>query len=168
MDVSITAVTAADVTSVVALARHVWEQTYPGIISREQIEFMLKQRYDPHRVLEELSMPQLWWEQVRVDAQLAGFACSLITARGEMKIDKLYVDPQRQRSGLGRRLLEGIAHRAMATGCTQLVLAVNKRNEHAIAAYRKYGFRVREAVCVDIGGGFVMDDFIMAKPLAGS
>lgn len=36
----------------------------------------------------------------------------------------------------------------------------------AIAAYRKYGFTVREEVVQDIGGGFVMDDYIMEKPLA--
>jgi ribosomal protein S18 acetylase RimI-like enzyme len=53
----------------------------------------------------------------------------------------------------------------MAAGCTTLILAVNKRNEKAIAAYRKQGFAVRDSVCVDIGNGFVMDDFIMAKPL---
>ena len=46
-----------------------------------------------------------------------------------------------------------------------LILAVNKRNERAIAAYRKYGFVVRDAVRVDIGKDFVMDDFIMALSL---
>jgi ribosomal protein S18 acetylase RimI-like enzyme len=43
---------------------------------------------------------------------------------------------------------------------------VNKQNAQAIAAYRKNGFEVREAVRVEIGNGFVMDDFIMAKSLA--
>jgi ribosomal protein S18 acetylase RimI-like enzyme len=42
---------------------------------------------------------------------------------------------------------------------------VNKRNERAINSYRKYGFAVRETVVDDIGGGFVMDDFIMEKKL---
>jgi ribosomal protein S18 acetylase RimI-like enzyme len=41
------------------------------------------------------------------------------------------------------------------------VLAVNKHNAQAIAAYRKNGFRVADAVVKDIGGGFVMDDYIM-------
>jgi hypothetical protein len=42
---------------------------------------------------------------------------------------------------------------------------VNKRNASAIAAYRKHGFDVRESVVKDIGGGFVMDDYIMEKRL---
>jgi ribosomal protein S18 acetylase RimI-like enzyme len=40
---------------------------------------------------------------------------------------------------------------------------VNKRNRNAIAAYEKYGFRIVDSVVKDIGGGFVMDDYIMSK-----
>jgi hypothetical protein len=43
------------------------------------------------------------------------------------------------------------------------VLAVNKGNRSAIAAYLKNGFTVLESVVKDIGGGFVMDDHIMVR-----
>ena len=165
MDIAIAALRADDIESVVALARLVWQHTYPGIISQQQIDFMLEQRYNPQRLRGELATPGIWWEQIRVDGQLAGFASALKTTSGEMKLDKLYVDPQRQRAGLGTRLLERVVEHALAEGCSTLILAVNKRNERAIAAYRKNGFHIRESVCVDIGGGFVMDDFIMTKSL---
>lgn len=165
MEVLISPAAAADIGAVAALARVVWQQTYPGIISQEQIDFMLGQRYDPSRMLEELTMPGIWWDQAMVDGELAGFSSCLITAAGEMKIDKIYVDPRRQRMGVGARLIDQVSSHALANGCRTLILAVNKRNERAIAAYRKHGFAVREAVCVDIGHGFVMDDFIMAKSL---
>ena len=165
MEVLISPVTPADIGFVAALARVVWQQTYPGIISQQQIDFMLEQRYDPSRILEELTMPGIWWDQAIVDGELAGFSSCLITAAGEMKIDKIYVDPRRQRSGIGARLIDQVSGRALANGCRTLILAVNKSNERAIAAYRKHGFAVREAVCVDIGNGFVMDDFIMARSL---
>lgn len=45
------------------------------------------------------------------------------------------------------------------------VLNVNKRNEASIAFYRHCGFAVREEVVIDIGNGFVMDDYVMAKPI---
>jgi ribosomal protein S18 acetylase RimI-like enzyme len=166
MNILVTPVTVADIEPVIALARLVWQQTYPGIISQQQIEFMLEQRYQPQRLRDELSMPGVWWDQATVDGQLAGFSSCLLTAAGsEMKLDKAYVDPAQQRLGIGARLIEQVASRGREAGCTTLVLAVNKRNERAIAAYRKHGFAVREAVCVDIGNGFVMDDFIMARPL---
>lgn len=165
MEVLISPVTPADIGFVAALARVVWQQTYPGIISQQQIDFMLEQRYDPSRILEELTMPGIWWDQAMVDGELAGFSSCLITAAGEMKIDKIYVDPRRQRIGVGARLIDQASGHALASRCSTLVLAVNKRNERAIAAYRRHGFAVREAVCVDIGHDFVMDDFIMAKSL---
>ena len=57
LDVLIAPVAPADVESVIALARLVWQQTYPGIITQEQIDFMLEQRYSRQRLLEELTMP---------------------------------------------------------------------------------------------------------------
>ena len=40
-----------------------------------------------------------------------------------------------------------------------------KRNLRPIAAYQCNGFTVAQSVVMDFGGGFVMDDFIMAKDL---
>jgi len=166
MDIVISPLAAADVEAVAALARRVWQHTYPGIISQEQIDYMLDQRYRAQRVKEELGMATVWWDQLSVDGQLAGFVSCLLTGTpGEMKLDKLYVDPQRQRLGIGRRLVERVVARALENACETLILAVNKGNSNAIAAYRKQGFSIRDSVSVDIGGGFVMDDFIMARSL---
>ncbi|WP_293005912.1 hypothetical protein [Nitrosomonas sp.] len=40
-------------------------------------------------------------------------------------------------------------------------MIVNKHSHSAIAAYPQYGFEVTGDSIVDIGGGFVMDDFLM-------
>ena len=69
------------------------------------------------------------------------------------------------RTSDGGALIEHTCDRARRLGLARVVLAVNKRNASAIAAYRKSGFEIREAVVKDIGGGFVMDDYIMEKRL---
>ncbi|HEX6827503.1 MAG TPA: GNAT family N-acetyltransferase, partial [Burkholderiales bacterium] len=93
---------------------------------------------------------------------MAGFSSYFRTGiPGEMKLDKLYVHPACQRRGFGGRLLARAAEVARGSGCSRLVLAVNKGNAAAIAAYRKHGFAVVDAVVKDIGGGFVMDDYVM-------
>jgi ribosomal protein S18 acetylase RimI-like enzyme len=46
-----------------------------------------------------------------------------------------------------------------------LRLNVNKHNIKAIGAYRKSGYETVESVVADIGGGYVMDDYVMAKKL---
>lgn len=167
--IAINPVTPADTTAIATLARIVWQEAYPAIITQTQIDYMLEQRYNASRLLEELATPSIWWDQICVDGQLAGFASTLLGGTsGEMKLDKLYVDPAHQRLGLGARLIAHVGERALAQGCHTLILAVNKQNERAIAAYRKNGFTVREAVRVEIGNGFVMDDFIMAKSLVAN
>jgi ribosomal protein S18 acetylase RimI-like enzyme len=42
---------------------------------------------------------------------------------------------------------------------------VNRNNHNAIGAYRKHGFQVRASQVKDIGGGFVMDDYVMVREI---
>jgi ribosomal protein S18 acetylase RimI-like enzyme len=156
-----------EVGAIAQLARTVWQLAYRDIISQAQIDYMLGQRYSAPRLLEELARPDIWWDQAFVGARRLGFAATQATATpAEFKLDKLYVHPEAQRQGVGSALLQYVAQRCRARGGKHLILAVNKNNAQAIAAYRKNGFEIRESVCVEIGNGFVMDDFIMARSLA--
>lgn len=47
----------------------------------------------------------------------------------------------------------------------KVVLNVNKQNAKAIRAYRRAGWSITEEVVNDIGRGYVMDDFVMTKPI---
>jgi ribosomal protein S18 acetylase RimI-like enzyme len=153
-----------DVGQLCALAGEIWRRHYADIIGAAQIEYMLEQRYGSAVVRAELQRGDLWWDQLLVDAQMIGFASYFLTGNaGEMKLDKLYVRHDQQRRGYGGMLLDRAVTIARAYGCETLMLAVNKNNRNAIAAYVKYGFRVAESVVKDIGGGFVMDDYIMRK-----
>ena len=158
-------VTEADTERLAALAREIWIAHYPAIISNAQIEYMLAQRYAPRVVRAELARDDLWWDKLLVAGTgMAGFASYLLTGTpGELKLDKLYVHPAHQRRGYGGRMIDRACEVGRQRGCDRLVLAVNKGNRDAIAAYLKHGFRVGEAVVKDIGGGFVMDDFVMIK-----
>ncbi len=152
-----------DVEAVAALARMIWHAHYPGIISTAQIEYMLAQRYDPAVIRAELSQADLWWFVLRVNGELVAYMALQKEGDAALKIDKLYVHPAAQRRGCGGRLVAHAETLARREGCRELELAVNRNNTKAIAAYRKHGFTVREAAVKDIGGGFVMDDYVMAK-----
>jgi ribosomal protein S18 acetylase RimI-like enzyme len=157
---------AEDIEPLAALAAEVWYDHYLGIITAAQIEYMLKQRYDPALVRAELERRDIWWDKLLVEDELSGFSSFLLTGEpGEMKIDKLYVRTRCQRRGYGGLLVARAADVARARGCDRLVLAVNKNNRKAIAAYLKHGFHVANAVVKDIGGGFIMDDYVMVRPL---
>lgn len=162
--IDIRPVTFPDVPAISALAREIWQATYPGIITQEQIDFMLEQRYGVERLYDDLEQADKWLDQAFHEGRRVGFAFCEIH-QGEYKLDKLYIHPDVQRQGVGGQLIDHVARRGKKLGYPALILAVNKRNEKAIASYRKYGFTVRESVVSDIGQGFVMDDFVMEKKL---
>ncbi|MBI2313427.1 MAG: GNAT family N-acetyltransferase [Betaproteobacteria bacterium] len=161
--VRISAVEARDTEAIAALANYVWRRHYPGIITPAQIDYMLTQRYNPDSLREQLGLPGNWWDKLTVRGELVAFSNYFLTGSpGEMKLDKLYVHQEHQRTGYGGMLIERARQVAREQGCTRLILAVNKNNTKAVASYKKHGFAVVDSVVKDIGGGFVMDDYIMA------
>ena len=146
-----------------ALAEIIWRAHYPGIISHEQIDYMLARRYDVEVMRRELESG-IAYDRLLVDGVLGGFSSYGPASRaGELKLHKLYVHPEFQQRGFGAALLKRIEEFARAHNFSTLILAVNKQNTRAFLAYRKLGFTVRESIIADIGGGFVMDDYVMAK-----
>lgn len=154
----------SDVDAVSALARAVWQVTYPPLIPQAQIDAMLADRYAPQHIREQLSDPRHAWWVARQHQALCGFCHALLDASG-CKLDKLYVHPAQQRRGIGAALLGEVEAWARAQQANRVWLQVNRGNRQAVAAYEKYGFRIVESRVFDIGDGFVMDDHLMAREL---
>lgn len=149
------------------LAGTIWRQHYPGIISSGQIEYMLAGMYALETLREEITSGGVRWERLLVSGRLAGFASwGPVAATGAAKLHKCYVLPVLHGRGYGQRLLQHCEREARRLGARRLTLTVNKRNAKAIAAYLRNGFATVESVRTDIGAGFVMDDFVMAKDFA--
>lgn len=164
--VTIEAASSADLPDVERLAGIVWRRHYPQIIGSAQTEYMLARGYSPSALVQFLAAPGAGIAFSRDGAVRAGFAAWYLPGeRGAVKLDKLYVLQEHHGRGLGRMLIEHVAAAGRAAGCDRVILNVNKHNFGAIRAYERCGFSVRESVVVDIGGGFVMDDFVMARKL---
>jgi GNAT superfamily N-acetyltransferase len=168
IDFSISPVRDADIAPICALAREIWMQHYPGIITVRQIEYMLAQRYSPAEIRGQLRSDDAWWDKLEVRGDLCGFASyELGTEARTMKLDKLYVLQLMRGQGYGAALIDHVATAARRQGMDSLVLQVNKNNHGSVAAYRRAGFAVAKTVKVDIGHGFFMDDYLMSKRLGG-
>lgn len=158
--------TEADLATVARLAGVVWRAHYPGIITHEQIDYMLERGYSAAALARFVREPGAGLAIARADGEPAGFAAWYRADEpATTKLDKLYVLPSQHGRGIGRALIAHVEDAARRDGARTLILNVNKRNEKAIAAYRACGFATRESVCVDIGAGYAMDDYVMAKAI---
>lgn len=156
--------TEAELPIVARLAGDIWRACYPGIITPEQIEYMLGRMYALEVLAAEIRSQGIRYDLMRVGGRPVGFASyGPVPMPGTMKLHKVYLLPGRQGCGLGSRLLQHVECEVRSLGARRLILSVNKRNAKAIAAYRRNGFVVAESIVTDIGGGFVMDDYVMAK-----
>lgn len=165
-DVTITSGTEADLPLVARLADEIWRAHYPGIIAHAQIDYMLARGYSPEALAPFVRDPGAGLAIVRANGAPCGFAAWYRPGEpATTKLDKLYVLPSLHGRGIGRALIAHVEAEARRDGARTLILNVNKGNGKAIAAYRACGFALREAVVADIGGGFVMDDYVMAKAL---
>ena len=156
----------AEVESLCALAREIWLQHYPGIITVKQIEYMLAQRYSPEAIRAQLREGAASWDKLEVAGELGGFAsCERGDDSRKMKLDKLYVHQVYRGRGLGAALIDHVVAAARNEGRDTLYLQVNKYNHGSVEAYKRMGFAIVRSVKVDIGGGFLMDDYVMSRSL---
>lgn len=171
-DVMLTPVAEPDFSVLRELAGTIWRQHYAGIISADQIEYMLARRFTDEVLREYVRAADKWLELLQVSGTPVGYcAYELADMQGNehtpaaMKLGQLYVLQSHRGMGLGRFMLWHVEGRARELGRRMVWLQVNKKNTGAIGFYRSTGFEVVRDAVFEIGGGFVMDDYVMAKPL---
>lgn len=139
-----------------ALAHRIWHQHYPGIITVEQIDYMLGLWYTPDFLRQQIADPK----RLFLVAEKANTLCGYIAASeqaGYTFIHKLYIADECRGQGLGQALLNALPKDR------PFKLRVNRHNTGSIRFYQKYGFRIDAEDTLDIGNGYIMDDFIMVK-----
>lgn len=154
--------TLADIPALRTLAHRIWRECYPGIITTEQIEFMLEWMYSEKQIRGEMEQG-VTWEVVEEGTVAIGFLSFQLEESRRVKLNKIYLLPEHQGRGHSRALLDHVSERACALGGREVWMQVNKRNTRAIAAYQKAGFHIAKEAVFDIGHGFVMDDYLMVR-----
>lgn len=142
-----------------SLAGEIWTTCYPGIISMEQIEYMLELMYSSDVIKKEITSGIIW-EIMEYDSQPIGFIAVTITDHKVAKLNKLYMKDIHHGKGLGQQALQRVVDIAKEHHLSEVYLTVNKGNVNAIKAYERFGFERTDAVVSNIGNGYVMDDFI--------
>jgi ribosomal protein S18 acetylase RimI-like enzyme len=158
MQTSIRNATLNDRALIRSISERTWPSTYGHIISQEQIDFMLDWMYSDASLEEQINKGHQFFIATYKNEDI-GF-CSVSKETDGHKLNKLYILPNVQGSGVGTLLLNKAVEIAKMEGSTSLFLQVNKHN-NAYDFYIKKGFTKESEFKFDIGNGFYMDDYVM-------
>src|SRR5215216_2410650 len=152
---------------VAGLAHEIWYEYYVPLIGRAQVDYMVSKFQSSGAIAGQLREGYEYFIIERGagehHSQAIGY-CSVQPqpADGSLFLSKLYLLRDARGGGTGRVCMEFIEQLARRRGLNLLWLTVNKGNP-AVKAYERLGFRIAADLVMDIGGGFVMDDFRMEK-----
>jgi GNAT superfamily N-acetyltransferase len=161
MSLTIRTIGRSELDLITALSAQIWPIAYKEIITQEQIKYMLNTMYSQEALEQNLSDGHVFLIAER-DGKSVGYAGYQVhfPHLDFSKLHKLYVLPELQHSGVGGALFDSVVKASKNQHCKHLILQVNKINP-ARQFYHKKGMYIDEEAVVDIGNGFVMDDYIM-------
>jgi GNAT superfamily N-acetyltransferase len=167
-DLCFTGVQTSDqVLAVATLAQLIWREYYVQLIGAAQVEYMLAKFQNATAMREQMERGDEYFMIERGGELLGYLAVRADAVERSLFISKLYLRREERGAGAGRRAVQFIETLARARELQLLWLTVNKRNP-AVQAYEKLGFAIAASIRIDIGGGFVMDDFRMEKRSAAT
>ncbi|TQS81179.1 hypothetical protein A3207_04705 [Candidatus Methanomassiliicoccus intestinalis] len=147
-------VTADKIEELSSLAYKIWRECFPGIISNEQIEYMLEKFQSVQAITKQIQTGYEYYF-ITCDGKTAGYTGIVVNSDG-IFLSKIYLIDTFRGNGIASEAIRIIAK----TG-SPITLTVNRGNLRAIRAYEKMGFvKIREQKA-DIGSGFIMDDYVM-------
>jgi len=156
--------TEEQVAAIADLAREIWYEYYVPLIGRLQVDYMVAKFQSAAAMLEQVRSGYEYF-MMQQDGALIGYLAVQPQPDGaRLFISKLYLHGNARGRGTGRAAMEFIEKIAGQRGLGLLWLTVNKGNP-AVQAYQRLGFQIAEAIVIDIGNGYVMDDFRMEKRL---
>jgi ribosomal protein S18 acetylase RimI-like enzyme len=149
---------------VAELAREIWYEYYVALIGRAQVDYMVAKFQSADAMAQQIREGYEYFLVLRKGENVGYCAVQAKADERSLFISKLYLLRQERGTGTGRLCMEFIEQLARRRGLELMWLTVNKGNP-AVNAYKRLGFRIAADLVIDIGGGFVMDDYRMEKPL---
>ena len=153
-------------TSIRAIAAAVWPIAYSPIMSQEQHDYMMEMMYSIPSLQIQANEKKHRFILAKEEETVLGFASYEFnySKKPKTKIHKIYILTNHQGKGIGKALINFIVDEAKERHQKGLILNVNKKNK-AIRFYESIGFTISNEEVIDIGNGYVMDDFVMEKTI---
>jgi len=151
--------TEEDIREVVRLAESIWREHYTAIIGKPQVDYMLDKFQSFEAISNQIAEGQEYCLITDKDRSVGYVGFKSLPEK--IFISKIYVLKSLRGKGFGSFAMNFLKSVAKDRRALFLELTVNKNNTKSIASYERMGFENVEALVMDIGGGFVMDDYRM-------
>jgi ribosomal protein S18 acetylase RimI-like enzyme len=164
--ITILEATINDIKQIQNIVNITWPITYGEILSKEQLDYMLDLFYSDEALTEQYNKKIQLFYMIYEDKTNIGFIGIEHHYNEEAitKIHKIYLLPETQGKGIGKKVIDEIGKLASENNSTALLLNVNRFNS-ALGFYKKIGFEVIDEVNINIGNGYLMEDYVMEKKL---
>lgn len=136
-----------------------WHSAYDGLLGREQVEYMTDKFQSAEAIETQVASRGYLYFYLKEGSDRIGY-CALMPEGKSLFLSKLYLDNAHRGRGIGQKALAAVCAQARERGASRVYLTVYKGNARAIRAYEKFGFARADSIVTDIGGGFVMDDYV--------
>ena len=145
----------------VQLAYKIWNQHYVPIIGQDQVDYMLDKFQNTEAISNQINNGYEYFI-IHHEQKPSGYLALVPNSKEKkLMISKIYVDSDFRGLGLGSKLLDFTIETAKRGTFECIWLTVNKNNTKSIEWYKAKGFVIKEKIAMDIGNGFIMDDYLM-------
>ena len=157
--------TSEDLSTIKYLAYKIWPATYNAILSKKQLAYMLDLFYNEKALMQNIADKHNFILAKENDVFI-GFADYELNYKNESvtRIHKIYLLPETQGKGFGKKLIQYIENKAVESDNIKLSLNVNRFNK-AKNFYESQGFKVAFEEDVELDFGYLMEDYRMEKEL---
>lgn len=155
-----------DIQKIQEIAHITWPITYGSILTQTQLDYMLDLIYSQEALIKQMENKEQLFYLISDPESIIGFIGIEHNYKNEAltKIHKIYLLPETQGKGFGKNVFDFIEKAALENNSKELLLNVNRFNT-ALNFYKKLGFEIKEEVDIEIGNGYLMEDYVMAKSL---
>lgn len=148
--------------SLAALSNEIWHECFPGIISGEQIDYMVARFQSYDAMQRQMASDGYQYYFIAENCTIAGYTGYVCDREnGRMFLSKLYLHSSYRGHGLASQTIDALCDVCRHEGLERIRLTVNIHNTQAIDVYLHKGFTVAFDQKADIGSGFFMDDHVM-------
>ena len=140
-------------------ATEIVREHFDPIIGKAQNDYMLARSQSASGIQAQIDGGARYYVATDAAGEWLGFT-AFYPRGNQMYLSKFYVHKTQRGKGVAGAMLQLIVKEAKVENLSAIALNVNRNNDLAIGVYEHMGFvRIREEQ-IDIGQGFIMDDFV--------